>query len=89
MKNLFIPATVHIFRSILKFLIDFKPFRRKEWMCKAKRSRTLHGILLVPPGGGTNKSPPPYPLVPPAQISVLTLVPPNPRVLKTGTKNRY
>ena len=31
----------------------------------------------------------PYPLVPPAQISVLTLVPPNPRVLKIGTKNRY
>jgi hypothetical protein len=35
----------------------------------------------------------PYPLVPPAKFSALTLVPPNPRVLKTGTKtgtnNRY
>ena len=40
------------------------------------------------PRGGTNKYPP-YPLVPPIRISVLTLVPPNPRVLKTGTKNRY
>ena len=44
--------------------------------------------LGTPRGGTTNKYPP-YPLVPPAQISVLTLVPPNPRVLKTGTKNRY
>jgi hypothetical protein len=31
----------------------------------------------------------PLPLSTPAQISVLTLVPPNPRVLKTGTKNRH
>ena len=44
---------------------------------------------LGTPRGGTNKYPPYHPLVPPAQISVLTLVPPNPRVLKTGTKNRY
>ncbi len=40
------------------------------------------------PRGGTKKYPP-YPLVPPAKFSALTLVPPNPRVLKTGSKNRY
>ena len=40
------------------------------------------------PRGGTNKYPP-YPLVPPEEMSVLTLVPPNPRVLKPGTKTRY
>ena len=54
------------------------------------------GLHLLPctlenastPRGGTKKYPP-YPLVPPAKFSALTLVPPNPRVLKTGTKNRY
>ena len=49
---------------------------------------TRHGKTLVPPGGVLTSTPP-YPLVPPEEMSVLTLVPPNPRVLKTGTKNRY
>ena len=44
MKNLCIPSTEHIFRSILEWLRDFKPFRRKEWMCEAKHSRTLCAV---------------------------------------------
>ena len=49
------------------------------------------GISWYPQPGGvlllTSTPPPrpPYTLVPPAQISVLTLVPPDSRVLKTGT----
>ena len=43
---------------------------------------------LGTPRGGTNRYPP-YPLVHPEEMSVLTLVPPNPRVLKPGTKTRY
>ena len=91
-KNSFGSGSRNFYKTIREKYLNIKRSDIAEFM-KTQTVTQLtdgfkHGKTLVPPGGVLTSTPP-YPLVPAEERSVLTLVPPTPTVLKTGTQNKH